>query len=402
MTLPSLFLKKNEQRRLRAGHLWIYSNEVDTHKSPLTAFEAGQQVTVRNSYGDAVGNAYVNPNALICGRLFSRDAATRLDTPLLTERLRAALTLRETLFEDPYYRLAFSEGDGLPGLIVDRYDTVAVVQITTAGMERCKAGIVQALTQLINPAAVVMRNDNEARAVEGLDSSVEIAAGTLPAQVVVEENGARFEIDPLAGQKTGWFYDHRMNRARMQHYVRGKTVLDVFSYIGGWGVQAALAGARQVLCVDGSDTALERLRYNAAHNQVEQNIQTQCGDAFTLLKGLHTEARRFDVIVLDPPAFIKRKKDMAAGTEAYQRLNHLALRLLNDDGVLISSSCSYHMAESTLQNTLLKAARPAGHTLQLIERGHQAPDHPMHPAMTENNYLKTLFMRVLTGQPFHW
>lgn len=402
MSLPSLFLKKDEQRRLQAGHLWIYSNEVDTHKSPLTAFEAGQQVTVRNSHGDAVGNAYVNPRALICGRLFGRDTAARLDTPLLTERLRAALTLRETLFARPYYRLAFSEGDGLPGLIVDRYDTVAVVQITTAGMERCKSQIIDVLTQLLGPAAVVMRNDSEARALEGLDNTVEVPAGTLPDRVVAEENGACFEIDPLAGQKTGWYYDQRMNRARMQHYVHGKTVLDVFSYIGGWGIEAALAGAREVLCVDGSDAALQRLRHNAAHNNVAEKIQTRCGDAFTMLKSLHTEERHFDVIILDPPAFIKRRKDIAAGTGAYQRLNHLALRLLNVDGVLISSSCSYHMAESALQHTLIKAARAGGHTLQLLERGHQAPDHPIHPAMAENNYLKTLFMRVLSGRPFHW
>ncbi len=402
MTLPSLFLKKNEQRRLRAGHMWIYSNEVDTKKSPLTAFEPGQQVTVRNSLGDAVGNAYLNPRALICGRLFSRDPSTRLDAALLIERLGAALALRENLFDGPYYRLAFSEGDGLPGLIVDRYDTVVVVQITTAGMEHCKAEVIDVLTRIIGPAAVVMRNDNEARSLEGLASSVEVVAGTLPTQVVVEENGAIFEIDPLAGQKTGWFYDHRMNRSRMQRYVRGKTVLDVFSYIGGWGVEAALAGARQVLCVDSSDAALQRLQHNAGRNQVADKIQVRCGEAFTVLKALHAEARGFDVIILDPPAFIKRKKDLAAGTEAYQRLNHQAMRLLADDGVLISSSCSYHMTESALQNTLIKAARAGGHTPQLIERGHQAPDHPIHPAMAENNYLKTLFMRVLNGRSFHW
>ena len=402
MTLPSLFLKKNEQRRLRAGHMWIYSNEVDTHKSPLTDFEAGQQVTVRNSLGDALGNAYVNPRALICGRLFSRDPSTRLDAALLFERLRAALALRERLFDGPYYRLAFSEGDGLPGLIVDRYDTVAVVQITTAGMERCKTEIVDAVGQLINPAAVVMRNDTGARGLEGLDDSVEVVAGSLPDRVLTEENGARFEIDPLAGQKTGWFYDHRINRLRMQHYVDGRTVLDVFSYIGAWGVEAALAGARQVLCVDSSETALQRLQSNAERNHVAEKIQTRCSDAFAALKGLHAEARRFDVIILDPPAFIKRKKDIAAGSEAYQRLNHQAMRLLSDDGILISSSCSYHMAESALQQTLLKAARPDGRSLQLIERGHQAPDHPIHPAMAENNYLKTLFMRVLSGRPFHW
>jgi 23S rRNA (cytosine1962-C5)-methyltransferase len=402
MTLPSLYLKKDEQRRLRAGHLWIYSNEVDTDRSPLTAFTAGQQVTVRNSRGAAVGNAYVNPRALICGRLFSRDTASRLDPSLLTERLRAALTLRDTLFEQPCYRLAFSEGDGLPGLTVDRFGAVVVAQITTAGMEVCKGHIVDALTRLLRPAAVVMRNDTESRRLEGLDEYVEVAYGELPATVSLEENGARFEIDPLAGQKTGWFYDHRLNRARMQRYVRSKTVLDVFSYTGAWGVSAAVAGAREVMCMDSSAGALQRLSANAALNEVTAKVQVRVGDAFGELKALHGEARRFDVIILDPPAFIKRKKDVAAGTEAYQRLNHLALQLLADDGMLISSSCSYHMTAATFQSTLLKAVRPSGRALQLTEQGHQAPDHPVHPAMPENNYLKTLFMRTLAGRPFNW
>ncbi|TPW13502.1 MAG: 23S rRNA (cytosine1962-C5)-methyltransferase, partial [Halothiobacillaceae bacterium] len=241
MTLPPLRLKKNEDRRLRAGHLWVFSNEVDTGKTQLTAFEAGQLIEIQDYRGEVIGNGYVNPHSLICARLVSRDPERMLNKSLLVHRLNIALSLREALFDKPYYRLAFGDSDGLPGLVVDRFGDVLVAQITTAGMERCKDEVVAALEQVIKPTCIVLRNDTSSRAMEGLDSYVETLLGTAPATVSLEENGVQFVAPLLAGQKTGWFYDHRLNRARMQQYVRGKRVLDVFSYIGGWGVQAAVA-----------------------------------------------------------------------------------------------------------------------------------------------------------------
>ena len=393
MSLPPLRLKKNEDRRVRAGHLWVFSNEVDVAATPLAAWEPGALAELQDARGAPLGVAYVNPRSLIAARVISRDRAARLDGAFLRRRLARALSLREALFPAPYYRLVFGESDGLPGLVVDRFGDVLVAQLTTAGMERAKGEIADALRDALSPSALLFRNDASGRALEGLESYVETAFGTVPDLVPLEENGVRFEA-PMAGQKTGWFYDHRMNRARLMAYARGRTVLDVFSYVGGWGVQAAAAGAERVLCVDASAPALEQARRNAALNGVEERVETERGDAFDVLRRLAAEGRRFDVVVLDPPAFIKRRKDQKAGEEAYRRVNHLAMEVLRPDGFLVSASCSYHLPREALQDAMLRAARRLGRSLQLLEQGHQGPDHPVHPAIAETAYLKAFVARV--------
>ena len=388
-------LKKNEDRRIRAGHVWIFSNEVDVAATPLDGFEPGQLADFQNSSGKSLGNGYVNPRSLICGRLVSRDPGYVLGKSLLVHRLNVALSLRQRLFAKPFYRLAYSEGDGLPGLIVDRYGDTLVVQINTAGMERLKDEILIALQEVLRPARIVLRNDSSGRALEGLDDYVETVLGNAVDLVSLEENGVRFEAPILSGQKTGWFYDHRLNRARMQQYVGDKRVLDVFSYIGGWGVQAAVAGAAEVMCVDSSDAALAQLAHNASLNQVASRIRSQTGDAFEVLKGLRAERERFDVVILDPPAFIKRKKDFHAGQTAYQRLNQAAMQLLSKDGILVSASCSYHLTRENLKQTLLQTSRHVDRQLLVLEQGHQGPDHPLLPAVAETEYLKSFICRVL-------
>ena len=399
-TLPPLRLKKNEERRLRAGHLWVYSNEVDVKRSPLTDFEPGAAVRIEDYKGHFLGNGYVNPHSLICARLVSRDPRYVLDASLIKHRLNIALSLRQQLFPQPCYRLVHGEGDGLPGLVIDRHGEVLVVQITTAGMEIHRDAIVAVLEKLLKPAAIVLRNDSPSREHEGLASVVETVSGSLPDAVRVEENGARFEIDVLTGQKTGWFYDHRMNRARMQHYVKDKRVLDVFSYIGGWGIEALTAGASEVMCVEASSSAIDRLHHNAGLNThngagVADRLATVEGDAFEALKSLRQARERFDVVIVDPPAFIKRKKDFKEGLGAYRRINQMAMQVLNRGGYLVSASCSFHLGQAQLHDTVQKAARHVDRNAQILEQGHQGPDHPVHPAIPETDYLKAFMLRVL-------
>jgi len=393
MSLPPLRLRKNEDRRLRAGHLWVFSNEVDVRATPLTDFEPGALAEVQDARGAPMGTAYVNPRSLIAARLVSRQRNRPLDGDLLLRRLSRALALRESLFPSPFYRLAYGEGDGLPGLVVDRFDGVLVAQVTTAGMERVSGEIVDTLAQVVRPSGILLRNDTSGRALEGLESYVRTAFGQVPEVLEVEENGARFQA-PVTGQKTGWFYDHRMNRARMAAYARGRRVLDVFSDVGGWGVQAAAAGAAEVVCVDASTPALEFVGRSAALNGVQDRVSTRRADAFDALMQLAADGERFGVVVLDPPAFIKRKKDAKAGEEAYRRANQLAMELLEPDGILVSASCSYHLPREGLQDALLRASRRLGRDLQILEEGHQGPDHPVHPAIPETAYLKSFIGRV--------
>lgn len=395
MSPKPLRLKKHEDRRLHSGHTWVFSNEVDTKITPLDTFEPGEACVIEEASGRAIGSGYVNPATLISARLVSRDPTMLLDQSLITHRLNVALSLRDRLFDKPYYRLVFGDSDGLPGLVVDRFADVLVAQITTAGMERLKVEVIAALDKVVKPAAILLRNDSSMRAMENLPSYIETAHGEVPEWLALEENGLRFEAPLARGQKTGWFYDHRMNRARLAHYVKGKRVLDVFSYLGAWGVQAAAAGAESVLCVDSSALALEGVTRNANLNQVEARVQTRQVDAFDMLKELRAARERYDVVILDPPALIKRRKDTKEGTLAYQRLNQMAMQVLAKDGILVSCSCSYHLERSTLRELLLKNSRHLDRFIQIVEEGHQGPDHPMQPAIPETAYLKTFFARVL-------
>ena len=394
LQLAPLRLKKQEERRLRAGHLWVYSNEVDTRSTPLSQYEPGQPVVIEAYNGKPLGCGYVNPHSLICARLVSRDASKPLDRSLLVHRLNIALSLRQRLFAEPFYRLVYGESDGLPGLVVDRYGDVLVVQITTAGMEAVKQAVLEALDKVLRPAGIVLRNDGALREMEGLERYSE-TQGVVPELVELVEHGVRFQVPMQSGQKTGWFYDQRRNRGRLRDYVSGRRVLDVFSYVGAWGVQAAAFGAESVSCVDSSQTALEHARAAAQANEVGERLQCLHGDAFEVLRDLCEQREHYDVVIVDPPALIKRKKDAKAGEQAYHRLNQLAMRLLDKDGILVSASCSHHLPMGGLQKILLQGSRHLDRNLQILERGHQAPDHPVHPAIPETEYLKALFCRVL-------
>jgi 23S rRNA (cytosine1962-C5)-methyltransferase len=392
--LPLLFLKRREERRIQAGHPWVFSNEVDVERSPLSAFEPGTQVCVLSHAEQPLGSAYVNPATLICARMVSRQANRPLDEALIRTRLQRALDLRERMGVGPYYRLVYGESDGLPGLVVDRFGTTLSVQIATAGMQALFEPLMAALEKVVQPAQSVLRNDGIGRQLEGLDESVQWLRGNADEPVEIVENTARFSIWPGSGQKTGWFYDHRLNRARVAAWSKQARILDLCSYRGAFGVQAALGGAASVLCVDSSKEALEGAIEAATLNGCSDRVSSERGDVFEVLRSLYERGERFDLVIADPPAFARRKRDLKSAQEAYRRLNRLAMRVLVDDGLLFSASCSSHLDSAGLKGVLRHAASAAQRQIVLLETGHQGPDHPIHPAMPESAYLKAFLGRV--------
>jgi 23S rRNA (cytosine1962-C5)-methyltransferase len=393
--LPTLVLKPREERRLQAGHLWIFSNEVDVEATPLADFEPGAHVAVQSSTGRFLGYAYVNPRTLISARLLGRDPGYPPGKSLLVHRLKVAQALRTRISNSPCHRLVFGEGDFLPGLVVDRYGDVLVAQLGTAGMEAMKSGIQEALVKVVAPAALLWKNDSPVRELEGLPRYVECAFGEAPETIEVPEGGVNFRVPLAAGQKTGWYFDQTVNRALFASHARGARVLDVFSYAGAFGLQAARAGARSVTCIDSSGPALAAAAATAAANGLEAELLE--GDAFDTLEALHAGRRRFDAVVVDPPAFIKRRKDHPKGLAAYRKVNQLAMQLLDRDGLLLSCSCSYHLAPGELVDAVQRAARHLDRFAQLIAVGGQSPDHPVHPAIDETRYLRAFLFRVADG-----
>jgi 23S rRNA (cytosine1962-C5)-methyltransferase len=394
MNYPIVYLKKNEDRRLRAGHLWIYSNEIDVQRSPLKSFKVGQLVNITSYSGRPLGTGYINPSVLLCVRLLTEQPNADINTTFFADKITKALQVRDSYFAVPCYRLIFGESDGLPGLVVDRYNDTLVMQINSAGMEALKDTIVAALKAVLNPQHILIRADGGARDLENLPKYTEVAFGNPTSLVNMEENGVKFTAPIFEGQKTGWFYDHRLNRANLKSFVKDKRVLDVFSYIGGWGVQAACFGASHVTCIDSSAKALALVKQHAELNNVQDKITTIEQDAFAALDELITAQQQFDVIILDPPAFIKRRKDMEAGKQAYHRINELALKLLKNPGILISASCSMHLSYEDLIDVVRSSARRQHCHARILIQGHQGPDHPVHPAIEETDYLKSLIVHV--------
>lgn len=401
--MRELILKRREDRRLRGGHLWIFSNEVDVKQSPITDFAPGESACVKDASGNVIGTAYVNPASLICARLVSRQENTPLDGALLRQRLQKALALRETLFDAPYYRLCHGEGDFLPGLVVDRYNDVLAVQMSTAGMEAARNALLEELTALLHPSCITLRNDIGIRQLENLPLLTEDVLGTSPAFLDIPENGATFRVPFAEGQKTGWFFDQRRNRAEAARYAKGQHVLDAFCYAGGFGVVAAVNGAKSVTFLDSSRPALDASLSNLANNVAGDSCNGEAihGDALQELTTLRDQIRQeerppFGLVSIDPPAFIKRRKDAGTGLAAYRKINGQALDLLDlsgEGGVLVTSSCSHHLeTEALLQCVQLAAAKRGLHS-QILWQGTQGPDHPIHAAMPETAYLKCLVAR---------
>lgn len=389
--MRDLVLLPRADRRIRLGHAWVFSNEIDVAKTALTEFEPGELAVVRDSFGKPVGQAYVNPGALICARILTTDPKADIGEAWWTARLRKAIALRKNIYATPHYRAVYGESDGCPGLVVDRYGDTLVAQLNTAGIVRMREPILNALQQLTGARGVLIRSAGSVRQIEGIEAFDE-AIGEVPDLAEVVEEESRFYAPLRTGQKTGYFYDQRDNRSRLARYVRGKTVLDMYSYIGSWGIRAAAFGASSVTCSDSSSLALENVRENAQRSGAE--VDTLEGDALKTLEDLASQKRKFDVVIVDPPALIKRRKDAPAGQRLYEKLNRAALNVLAPGGLLVSCSCSHHLEPAMLQRAILGAAKDANRRAQILERHAHAPDHPIHPAMPETEYLKAFFVRA--------
>lgn len=391
--LPPLVLRRHEDRRIRGGHAWVFSNEIDTAATPLSSVQPGAAVRLLDHQRRFLAHVLVNPHALICGRVLSTDEHQPFGPALLRSRLQRALALRQQYADAAHCRLIYGESDDLPGLVADRFGKVLVGQIATLAMEQRRGMIEEALLELPGVRVLVWKNDGGARDLESLPRYIAAVGGDMPASVQVLEAGLNFEAPLADGQKTGWFYDQWANRAQMRRFLKpGSRVLDVCSYVGGWAVSALAGGAASALCVDSSQAALDAAVANAGRNGF--SLDTRRGDAFDVLEALRGEGQRFDALIVDPPAFIKRRKDLAKGESAYRKLNQLAMKLATDDALLVSCSCSWHLPAEALPALLQSAAMQAGCTLRLVAQGGQSPDHPVHPAMPETRYLKAVFGRV--------
>ena len=390
--LPVLRLRRGEDRRLRAGHPWVFSNEIDAGATPLSVAPAGGLVTVEDFRGQRIGWGYANPHALICVRLLGRGPRPDDLGVLIRERIESAVALRRRFGDARHARLVFGESDGLPGLVLDRFGDVVVGQIATLGMEALREAVEQAVAAVMAPRSLVWKNDSGARDLEGLPHE-QRCIGEAVDHLTVREGELTFTV-PLGGaQKTGWFYDQTDNRAAVARYVpRGARVLDVCSYAGGWALSLLRAGATEATCLDASQAALDAATANAAANGLA--VRAVRGDAFEQLAALHAAGERFDVVVVDPPAFVKRRKDLPQAEAAYRKLNQLALRTLTDDALLVSCSCSYHLPAGALPELVQAAARHESRQVQVLEFRGQSADHPVHPAVPETRYLKALFARV--------
>lgn len=393
LTLPRITILKGRSSRLRRGHPWLFSNEVDM-TAEAKALPRGSLVALVDAGGEVLGQATFNPHSLIAARLLHGDAAAPIDAAFFVTRLKAALALRQRLFDQPYYRLVHSEADALPGLIVDRYGDVLSVQLNTAGMDRLREPLLEALHTLLAPRAIVLRNDSPVRGLEGLEIEHGLAAGSIDGPVEIVENGTRFLADITTGQKTGWFFDQRPNRAFIAGLAVGAATLDVYSYAGGFGLTALVRGATSALLVDRSEEALGLARQAAALNGVADRLETRCGDGFKVMETLAAEGRRFGAVIADPPAFVKTRKDLAAGAKGYRKMARLAAPLVQPGGFLLCGSCSHHMPAEQFFEEVSQGIGQAGRQGRLLWSHGAGPDHPIHPHLPESAYLKALVFQL--------
>jgi 23S rRNA (cytosine1962-C5)-methyltransferase len=390
MSLPQLVLKKKEERRIRAGHRWVFSNEVARHPQA----PAGALVEILSWRGDSMGSAFYHPHSLISARLLGA-AVEEIDPDFLKERIGKAARLRQRLFPgEECYRLIHGESDFLPGLLIDRFADHFVLQTLTAGMELRLDMICGVLEELFQPAAILERNDNQLRVHEDLPLRNGVLRGNEPGPLLVRESGILYRIDLMRGQKTGFFLDQKMNRRAVAAYCRQAAVLDCFCNTGGFALQAAKAGAAQVKGIDASQVAIAQAKENAVLNELD-GVEFVQSDVFDFLDREAAAGAEYQVVILDPPSFARGRKSVASARQGYRKLNEKALHVLAPEGILATASCSFHIFEEVFAEIVQEAALRAGRTLQLLEWRRQSSDHPVLPAMPETKYLKLGIYRVL-------
>ncbi len=388
---PLIRLLPGRDRRLKSGHPWAFSNEI-AMTAEAKALPPGAVARVQGDDGVSHGLFHFNPHNLIAARLLDRNADSRVDAAWYARRLREALSLRQRLGLRDACRLVHAEADGLPGLVVDRYGDVLAVQANTAGMDRALPELLAALREVLAPRAVVARNDSPVRALEGLEQGVSLLHGD-DAAAGIEENGVRHTLDLLAGQKTGWFHDQRENRARMAALASGATLLDAFAHTGGFGLAAAKAGAREVTLLDRSQAALDLALATAAANGL-RGVAALRGDAVEEMEKMLAGRKAFGVVVCDPPAYAKARKDQPQALRAYARLARTAAGLVEPGGVLLLASCSHHVAPAEFAEANAHGLHRARREARLLFSGGAGPDHPVHPMLPESAYLKATLYQL--------
>jgi len=385
---PVVSLAPGAHKRAEQGHPWVYSNEIRMDRA-AKSLPAGSLVRLVAASGKALGVATFNPHALVAARLLDRDPGRVVDRAFIAARLEAAVALRRRLYPEPFYRAVHAEADGLPGLVVDRFGDVVVAQLNTAGMARLEGEVLAALGAVLEPRTVVLRNDGTGRRLEGLAEEVRVAVGALDGAVDLVENGTRFFADPLAGQKTGWFYDQRENRRTLAALAQGCRLLDLYGFAGGFAVTAAKAGAREAIGIDRSETALDLAGRAAAANGVASRCRFARAEAFAELERLASAGESFDIVVADPPAFVKSKKDLGSGLRGYRKLARLAASVVAPSGLLFIASCSHNVGVTDFAEAVRRGLTDAGRSARILQSAGAAPDHPVHPFLPESAYLKS-------------
>ena len=389
MSYPTIKILPGEDRRLRGGSPWLFSNELRMDEV-ARAVAPGSLVRLMGPGGKMLGVAQFNPHSLIAARLLTRNKDAIVDREFVARRVRRALQLRERLFDTPHYRLIHAEADGLPGLVVDRYGDTLVAQFNTAGMNAMQGTVAAALEDVVRPRALLARNDSTARQLEGLPQEVVALKGELPERIELVENGLTFVADPAGGQKTGWFYDQRENRRFAAQLAREQSVLDVYSYCGGFALAAAAGGAAAVDAVDSSAAALGLAAVSAQLQGSAAGVRFERADAFAFLDKAAAAKARYGLVVADPPAFVRSRKDLGAGLKGYRKLARLAAGVVGEPGFLCLGCCSHHVGEEQFAAEAWAGIREAGRGGRLIRSAGAGPDHPIHPALPETAYLKFL------------